>query len=135
MCSFSCLICHPHFCKSLQSRQFNHFSVRHKVFCSIHKGWRYESVNSDLQKVFNHKFHTKVVCQLQREVKINIWEITLSLLFLFLMHLNKRSLTRPKTTIAWKFIHHRSRIPKNWKPSHWVPQRKIFRSRFLLIQK
>ena len=49
--------------------------------------------------------------------------------------LNKRSLPRPKTTTAWKLIPYRSKITKNWNPPRWVPLHRIFKNRFLLIQK
>ena len=35
--------------------------------------------------------------------------------------LNKKFLARPKTTAAWKLIPHRSKISKNWNPTHWDP--------------
>ena len=34
------------------------------------------------------------------------------------MDLMKKSLPRPKTTTAWKLTPHRSKISKNWNPSH-----------------
>ena len=49
--------------------------------------------------------------------------------------LNKRFLPKPKTTIAWKLIPHRSKISNNWNPPHWVPLHRFFKNWFLLIQK
>ena len=49
--------------------------------------------------------------------------------------LNKRSLPRPKTTIEWKLIPHRSKITMNWNPPHCIPINKIFKNGFLLIEK
>ena len=50
-------------------------------------------------------------------------------------NLNKRSLTRPKTTTAWKLIPHRSKISKNWNPPWWVPLHIFFKNLFSLMPK
>ena len=50
-------------------------------------------------------------------------------------YLNKKFLSRPKTTAAWTLVPHRSKISKNWNPLHWVPLHRFFKNLFLLIQK
>ena len=50
-------------------------------------------------------------------------------------NLNKRSLTRPKTTTAWKLIPHRSKISKNRNPPRWFPLHRFFKYWFLLMRK